>query len=169
MVSGTVEFLQFHRMCLNENGTCKSSILASSVCLSEMTGTYRFIFTHALFERLAVIPAYHQTGSKCQSIAWIIWVTPFSMYSYQQLFVKKSRIVMKHAIQTYEKTYLFYEITFILCGFINNVWMKTMCKFLFSVLSVIYLSLYLSHYLSIPLSIPPSSYLSIYLSIVNNT
>lgn len=166
MVSGTVEFLQFHRMCLNENGTCKSSILSSSVCLSEMTDTYRFIFTHSFFERLAVIPAYHQTGSNCQSNAWIIWVTHFSMYSYQQLFVKKSRIVMKHAIQTYEKTYLFYEITFILCGFWNNVWMNTICvSFLFSVLSVIYLSLYLSHYLSIPLSIPPS----IYLSIVINT
>lgn len=147
-------------MCLNENGTCKSSILSSSVCLSEMTDTYRLIFTHSLFERLAIIPAYHQTGSKCQSNAWIIWVTHFSMYSYQQLFVKKSRIVMKHAIQTYEKTYLFYKITFILCGFWNNVWINTMiCViFLFSVLSVIYLSLYLSHYLSIYLSIYRNQY-----------
>lgn len=159
MVSGTVEFLQFHRMCLNENGTCKSSILSSSVCLSEMTDTYRLIFTHSLFERLAVIPAYHQTGSKCQSNAWIIWVTHFSMYSYQQLFVKKSRIVMKHAIQTYEKTYLFYEITFILCGFWNNVWMNTICVsfflvfYLWSICLYIYPTIFLSHYLSHHLSI----------------
>lgn len=128
--------------------------LHQSVCLRWRTHIVWY------FERLAIIPAYHQTGSKCQSNAWIIWVTHFSMYSYQQLFVKKSRIVMKHAIQTYEKTYLFYKITFILCGFWNNVWINTMiCViFLFSVLSVIYLSLYLSHYLSIYLSIYRNQY-----------